>query len=505
MDIGLLTSLLPAPTHRVNKHEDRTIHVASCTLQELFLGNIPLAEGKGSVHGTLAIPEYQRPYVWREKQLNRLLKDLVEYKRNAQANNPLYYLGSIIIHQDGEQLKIIDGQQRITTLLILQSVVRPGRLAPVVYRSPVSIQSIRHNHRYLQAVFDRKIADFQGISKEDIVDFSQINVTLVITDSEDLAYTFFETQNTGGVRLSGSDIAKAHHLRAIPSKKMVAHQAKTWERSSPEKVESCIKNLIKIRYWKNRSWVPFPFYRNERSIKEVIIEEFTEGTLHQNQDIAFYYSVLKKENGRAYQVNQSPYRQVRQPLYDGNNFMDYVHEYVELHQILFERKDHPRVSDAFYEFRADLLHGEDGTLFLKELTEIALVTYVSRFGFERLLEFALWVYRYVYSLRVSTMRNVREDSIFKFVYDYALIDTILEAYTIDELIVHLKKYRYLFSAENLEDHQSKGKHLLRVKTYFGNYGIEQFTSASQMQRDNLFDKVLITAIQERLKKSDAND
>ena len=43
----------------------------------------------------------------------------------------------------------------------------------------------------------------------------QIEFTLVITQSEDDAYQFFETQNTGGVRLSGPDIIKAHHLRAI--------------------------------------------------------------------------------------------------------------------------------------------------------------------------------------------------------------------------------------------------------------------------------------------------
>lgn len=286
---------------------------------------------------------------------------------------------------------------------------------------------------------------------------------------------------------------------------MIAHQAITWERSEPDKVEACVKNLIKVRFWKYRSWENFPFYREERRIKEVIIEEFTEHTQNQEQDVSFYYSTIQKENGRVYQVNQSPYRQIRQPLYDGNNFMDYVHEYVELHQILFEQKTDPRVSNAFYKFRDDLLHGENGTLFLKELTEIALVTYVSRFGFERLLEFALWVYRYIYSMRVSFDRNVREDSIFKFVYDQALIDTILESYTLDEVLDRLKKFSYSFNTKNLEDHHSKGKHVESVKKYFSQYRIAGFTSASQMQSGNYFDKILITAIKERLKQTDIND
>src|SRR5690554_15884 len=81
------------------------LRVASCTLQELFSGNLAVTGG-GTIRGTLTIPEYQRPYVWKEKQLNRLLRDLLDYKHDTKEDKPLYYLGSIIIHQDGDQLKI---------------------------------------------------------------------------------------------------------------------------------------------------------------------------------------------------------------------------------------------------------------------------------------------------------------------------------------------------------------------------------------------------------------
>lgn len=37
-------------------------------------------------------------------------------------------------------------------------------------------------------------------------------------------------------------------------------------------------------------------------------------------------------------------------------------------------------------------------------------------------------------------RNVREDSIFKFVYDNQFIDNILEVYTTAELFNYLKKF-----------------------------------------------------------------
>jgi hypothetical protein len=473
--------------------------VESCTLKDFLLSHQqPLPQTK--LQGKICIPEYQRPYIWKERQVSKLLTDLVAYKNNIVENKPLYYLGSIIIHHDGDNLKIIDGQQRITTMLILQSLAFNQIYSNIAYHSPVTIENIKYNHSYLKAIFEKRLTDYQHISTTDIVDFSQINVTLVITNSEDLAYTFFETQNTGGVRLNGTDIAKAHHLRAIDCKKMVAHQAKRWESIAAKQVQSSIMNLIKIRFWNNMSWNNFPFYRDEVVIKETLIEELTENTQHSKQDISHYYTIVKREDGRCYVLNESDYRQIRQPLYDGKNFMDYVNEYVELHQSLFINDSDYRIPDSFYEFRNRLLHGKDGTIFLKELMEIALLAYVSRFGFSRLLEFSLWMYRMIYSMRVSFDRNVREDSIFKFVYKNSLMDLILASYTIDDLIASCKRYSYSFNDNYIAHNQSKGKHVQTVKEYFNYYGLNSFTTATEMYSDNLFDKILITNIHSLIQK-----
>lgn len=56
-----------------------SVQVASCTLQELLNTN-QHAIPNTRIAGQLTIPEYQRPYVWREKQINRLLNDLIEYQ-----------------------------------------------------------------------------------------------------------------------------------------------------------------------------------------------------------------------------------------------------------------------------------------------------------------------------------------------------------------------------------------------------------------------------------------
>lgn len=45
--------------------------------------------------------------------------------------------------------------------------------------------------------------------------FDRICFTVIIVQSEDLAFNFFDTQNNRGVRLNATDLLKAYHLRAI--------------------------------------------------------------------------------------------------------------------------------------------------------------------------------------------------------------------------------------------------------------------------------------------------
>ena len=177
-------------------------------------------------------------------------------------------------------------------------------------------------------------------------------------------------------------------------------------------------------------------------------------------------------------------------------------DYVHLHNVLFNKnkKDY-RVSDAFYEFYERLMHGNSGTIFLKELLELCIITYVSRFGFHRLFEASLWLYRSIYSLRVSTSRNVREDSIFKFVFDKQFIDNIIEVYTVDELILFLKKFKYTFNTDNLESNQSKDKHIVSLRSYF-----EEFKDVTEYKENpKEFDKAFLTAIVKKIKEKEIDE
>ena len=72
------------------------------------------------------IPPYQRPYAWAEEQARELLDDLLDAMDNQDVSGGLYFLGSIVLVKlPTEALaRVIDGQQRLTTLTILLSVLR---------------------------------------------------------------------------------------------------------------------------------------------------------------------------------------------------------------------------------------------------------------------------------------------------------------------------------------------------------------------------------------------
>lgn len=70
------------------------------------------------------IPEFQRPYSWTTKECEQLWGDLIELEQAKVENQncPDYFFGTFIIYYDNfnqKELSIIDGQQRLTTLLLL--------------------------------------------------------------------------------------------------------------------------------------------------------------------------------------------------------------------------------------------------------------------------------------------------------------------------------------------------------------------------------------------------
>src|SRR6267142_1717697 len=72
------------------------------------------------------ISPYQRKYEWSENRIGRLIDDLLEDWRASGKPAP-HFLGSVIVHDrktSKQQTQLIYGQQRLTSISIILSVLR---------------------------------------------------------------------------------------------------------------------------------------------------------------------------------------------------------------------------------------------------------------------------------------------------------------------------------------------------------------------------------------------
>lgn len=64
------------------------------------------------------VPDYQREYVWSEKEVTQLLEDIGE---QAGSSDSEYFIGTILVapQEERDRFEVIDGQQRLTTFYLL--------------------------------------------------------------------------------------------------------------------------------------------------------------------------------------------------------------------------------------------------------------------------------------------------------------------------------------------------------------------------------------------------
>lgn len=132
-----------------------------------FLGN-----------GKLYIPEYQRGYSWEETQLDDFWIDLVQiYEENIRDE---HFLGQVVIHKNKEDGKryIIDGQQRISTAIILLDILRTKfkEIADSKNNNDANDDAEDINTRYIGRVSETKREQYLsmgGVDKEFFIKYIQ--------------------------------------------------------------------------------------------------------------------------------------------------------------------------------------------------------------------------------------------------------------------------------------------------------------------------------------------
>ena len=119
----------------------------------------------------LEIPFFQRSYVWKENEWERMLEDI----ENVCVTREPYFMGSVILKQQltqsnstiGDVRTVIDGQQRLTTLSILLKVLclKTGALKKFDKRFRLDDDRPVLQHSFNDVASYNRIMDLQKIEE----------------------------------------------------------------------------------------------------------------------------------------------------------------------------------------------------------------------------------------------------------------------------------------------------------------------------------------------------
>ena len=227
------------------------------------------------------VPQYQRPYVWQEENIQELIDDLYYAFENKQ--NSEYFLGALVLKRTTEkefrEYEILDGQQRLTTLCMMMAVIRDlikkpqykYTLSQMIYQEENELLKVPSRNRIKYNTRD-KVKDFVkdyiiangSTRKRDLVNYHEdtnisvsnmakaistmhtifdnkenleafavflLNNVLFIyvsTDNTEDAFRLFTILNDRGIPLSNADILKSINIGEVPEEDLDEY-SKNWE------------------------------------------------------------------------------------------------------------------------------------------------------------------------------------------------------------------------------------------------------------------------------------
>lgn len=265
-DLNYIVDKIIASAQKMDCQDDINRSIQEANGGETHLDSIPVAIYNNVTMDDLfkedlSIPDYQRPYCWREANIKGFLNDIAQWQ---SSKGLCYHAGTVILKQQvNGRYDIVDGQQRLTTLAILKYT--KGKKDIKILQSGKTYYKSDEIQALLRA---KRVAETSNWK----IDLSNIIVSVVVlgcTQAEDMAYTFFSNSNSTGKRLSDYDLLKTHHLRYISTEKESEVFSKKWHQLEQSgKMDDLLqKMLFRLRKWNNKEW--FAFESNERDTHDL--------------------------------------------------------------------------------------------------------------------------------------------------------------------------------------------------------------------------------------------
>lgn len=430
----------------------------------------------------LVVPDYQRAYTWDVAKVQELLQDWEEYI--ASSPKQTYYMGSVLLFANTKDanFQIIDGQQRLTTLALIYYQLYGSLLKGqnVQYNQSISGFNIAKNLNFAK----QSIARLEKLKDSEI--FHKLEFTVIVSDNQDHAFAFFDSQNNRGVSLGVDDYLKAYHLRALPEK-LQEQKAKSWEDITfkARKEDNYLLDLkhlfneilFKVRQWKGQSHFPYPN-------KTEVLTEFQKNTYSTETKNAFrlfpnnnnmrYHQLEYTENGVLLVSAEKPLAKkdypfaIRQPIYKGQNFFDYTDKYHAIFRFLFNTKEQKsrEIEKALHFYNA--LYTRDMSEYLRYYMQMCLVAYYDNFKEEQFFKAIQYFDYYLGAIRLEKF-YVRQEAIKNSLKNASnsLLDVICNAYLPNEV------FNFIIQSNSAEKIYVDSKFLNRDKQV-KNHVIDQY-------------------------------
>jgi hypothetical protein len=205
---------------------------------------------------TVAIPVYQREYRWTQSTCEQLLTDIFRVADAEEVSS--HFIGSVLAAVDGDELTLVDGQQRITTLMLMLAAIRelattedPSLAADVtaivMQPDPSRGPKLRPHERYVD-VLARLLTDTQAAAGDSAFEANYVALVEMIGDNWRRAWQgmrrlehvtigldaranaqqIFESLNSTGARLSDDELIHNYvHMGRVHSEQLELERA-TW-------------------------------------------------------------------------------------------------------------------------------------------------------------------------------------------------------------------------------------------------------------------------------------
>lgn len=200
----------------------------------------------------LRIPNYQRPYSWKRETALQLVEDILEAQSDKNRGDSPYVLGTVILHQNGEKLDVVDGQQRLLTLkMILDLIDQEPKFNFSTEQSTDKKQTSPLIVQVWQALRTRLGALGEKTEFKDFIN-EKCQLVKVVTNDLGEAFRIFDSQNYRGKALAPHDLLKAHHLREMQgeSEAMKVATVDKWEQVNDNKLDELFSTyLYRIKRW----------------------------------------------------------------------------------------------------------------------------------------------------------------------------------------------------------------------------------------------------------------